>query len=77
MYTVGLDIDTRAGVERLWQRFSIWSTKNSTGRRKIVEACLWIIENKIMSKNRNDSSPLCQGVLFEELSLLPFSYISN
>ena len=77
MYTVGLDIDTRAGVERLWQWFSIWSAKNSTGRRKIVEACLWIIENKIMSKNRNDSSPLCQGALFEALSLLPFSYISN
>lgn len=77
MYTVGLDIDTRAGVERLWQWFSILSAKNSTGRRTIVEACLWIIENKIMSKNRNDSSPLCQGALFKVLSLLPFSYISN
>lgn len=77
MYTVGLDIDTRAGVERLWQWFSIWSVKSSTGRRKIVEACLWIIENKIISKNRNDSCPLCQGALLEALSLLPFSFVSN
>lgn len=77
MYTVGLDIDTRAGVERLWQWFSIWSSKNSIGRRKIVEACLWIVENKMISKNRNDSSPLCQGALFGALSLLPFPYSSN
>ena len=77
MYTVGLDIDTRAGAERLGQWVSIWSSKNSIGRRKIVEACPWIIENKIMSKNRNDSSPLCQGVFLEVLSLLPFSYLSN
>jgi hypothetical protein len=77
MYTIGLDIDTRAGVERLWQWFSIWSPKNSTGRRKIVEACLWIVENKMISKNRNDSSPLCQGALFGALSLLPFPYSSN
>ena len=77
MYTVGLDIDTRAGAERLGRWVSIWSSKNSTGRRRIVEACPWIIENKIISKNRNDSSPLCQGALFEVLSLLPFSYLSN
>lgn len=31
----------------------------------------------MISKNRNDSSPLCQGALFEALSLLPFSYVSN
>ena len=30
-----------------------------------------------MSKNRNNSNLLCQGALFEALSLLPFSYISN
>jgi len=77
MYTVGLDIDTRAGVERLGQWFLIWSSKNSIDRRKIVEACPWIVENKMISKNRNDSSPLCQGVLFGALSLLPFSYTSN
>lgn len=77
MYTVGLDIDTRAGAERLGQWISIWSSNNSIGRHKIVEACPWIIENKIMNKNRNDSSPLYQGVLFEVLSLLPFSYLSN
>jgi hypothetical protein len=68
-YTVGLDIDTRAGVERLWQWFSIWSSKISIGRRRIVEACHWIVENKIISKNRNNSSPLCQGVLLGALSL--------
>jgi len=77
MYTVGLDIDTRAGVERLWQWFSIWSSKNSIGRRRIVEACPWIVENKMISKNRNNSSPLCQGVLFGALSLLPFPCSSN
>jgi group II intron reverse transcriptase/maturase len=77
MYTVGLDIDTRAGAERLRQWVSIWSVKNSIGRREIVEACLWIIEYKIITKNRNDSSPLCQGALFEALSLLPFSCLSN
>jgi len=65
------------GAERLGQWISIWSAKNSIGRRKIVEACLWIIEYKIINKNRNDSSPLCQGALFEALSLLPFSYLSN
>jgi group II intron reverse transcriptase/maturase len=77
MYTVGLDIDTRAGAERLGQWISIWSVKNFIGRRKIVEACHWIIEYKIITKNRNDSSPLCQGALFEALSLLPFFCLSN
>ena len=76
-YTVGLDIDTRAGAERLWQWFPIWSLENSTGRCKIVEACLWIVKNKMIRKNRNDSCPLCQGAPFEVLSLLPFSCISN
>lgn len=65
--------ESKAGVERLRQWFSIWSAKNSKGRHEIVEACLWIIENKIMIKNRNDSIPLIQGVLFGALSLLLFS----
>jgi group II intron reverse transcriptase/maturase len=77
MYTVGLDIDTRAGVERIGQGFSIWSMKNSIGRRMIVEACPWIVDNEMISKNRNDSNPLCQGVLLGALSHLSFSSISN
>jgi retron-type reverse transcriptase len=76
-YTVGLDIDTRAGVKRLWQWFSTWSSKNFTGRRKIVEACLWIVKNKMISKNRNYSTLFCQGVLFGALSFLSFPCLSN
>lgn len=77
MYTVGLDIDTRAGVERIGQGFLFWSMKNSTSRRIIVEACPWIVENEMISKNRDDSNPLCQGVLREALSHLSFSDTSS
>ena len=64
-------------MERLGQWFVIWRPQNSTGRRRIVEACPWIVENKMISKNCDNSSPLCQGALLRALSLLPFSCTSN
>jgi hypothetical protein len=78
MYTVGLDIDTRAGAERIWQRFFIWSEENFTSRLKIVEACYRIVIYEMIRKNRDDSSPLCQGIFFFKiLFLFPMPSFSN
>lgn len=78
MFSVGLDVDTRAGVERIRQRFFIWSENNFISRpQKMVQACYWIVKKEMIRSNRINSSPLYQGVFLRILSLLLILWSNN
>jgi group II intron reverse transcriptase/maturase len=78
MPIVVVAMPTTQGAERVWQRFPIWSEENSTSRLKIVEACYWIVILEMIRKNRDDSSPLLEGIFFFEiLFLFPLSLFSS